>query len=146
MSFKKNIFSNYCGHFYTILISIAIVPLYLQYLGAAAFGLISLYVVLQSWLSLLNMGLIPALSREVTYSRDQEDGSFKIKRLLRSLEIIFLFINLLIALGVALSSYWIAHHWLKIQNLTYAEVIHCIMIMGVMVSFRFFADLYRAAI
>ncbi|OGT39878.1 MAG: hypothetical protein A3E81_01795 [Gammaproteobacteria bacterium RIFCSPHIGHO2_12_FULL_36_30] len=146
MSFKKNIFANYCGHFYTLFVCITIVPLYLQYLGAAAFGLISIYVMLQSWLSLLNIGLTPAMSREVTCLRDRKNGFFKIKKLLRSLEIIFLFINLLIMLGVALCSYWITHHWLKVQNLSYIEVIHCVMLMGVMVSFRFFADLYRAGI
>lgn len=146
MSFKKNILSNYCGQLYTILISIGIVPLYLHYMGAAAFGLISVYVVLQSWLSLLNMGLIPALSREVTYYRDQKNMSFKIKQLLRSLEIIFLLVNLFIIFSIALSSCWIAHHWLKVQNLSYDEVMRCLMLMGVIVSFRFFADLYRAGI
>src|SRR3989338_3206304 len=146
MSFKKNALSNYCGHLYSTLISILIVPLYLHYLGAAAFGLISVFVVMQAWLSLLNMGFVPALSREVTCSRSQRNGFLIIWQLLRSLEIIFLIINLVIIIGVALSSYWIAHHWLKVRELSYSEVIHCLILMGIITCFRFFADLYRAGI
>ncbi len=146
MSFRKNVLSNYCGHFYVTLIGIVIVPAYLKYLGAAAFGLISLYVILQSWLSLLNMGLIPALSREVTCSRDGKGSFLKVNQLLRSLEIIFLVINLFVVLGITLCSYWIAHRWLKVHNLSYFEVMSCISMMSIMIGFRFFSDLYRASI
>ena len=145
MSLAKNSIANYCGRFYIILISIAILPLYLKYLGAAAFGLISLYTVMQSWLSVLDMGLISTLSREVAYYH-QQDGFFEIKKLLRSLEIIFFVINIMIILSVVFCSHWIAYHWLKIENLTYSEVIYCIALMGVMVSLRWFADLYRSGL
>lgn len=146
MNLKHNILSNYCSHFYATLIGITIIPLYFHYLGAAAFGLTSIYVVLQSWLSLLNLGLTPALSREVTCCRDQQSGLLAIRQLLRSVEIIFLLTGLLIVLGVAYCSHWITHDWLKVQDLTFSEVTHCIIIMGVMVSLRLFSDLYRAGI
>ena len=144
MSFKKNVIFNYCGHFYTVTINIIVIPSYLHYLGAASFGLISIYVVMQSWLSLLNIGFIPALSREVAFYRSQKNGFFQARQLLRSLEIIFLLVNFLVMFGVVFSSHWIAHHWLKVQNLTYSEVMHCIVLMGVITSFRWFSDLYRA--
>lgn len=146
MSFAKNTISNYCARIYIILINLSILPLYLQYLGAPAFALISLYAVMQSWLSLFDMGLIPTLSREVAFYHSQENGRFKIKQLLRSLEIIFFFINLIIMLSVALSSHWIAHHWLKVNNLPLSEVSYCISLIGIMISCQFFSDLYRAGI
>lgn len=147
MSFQKNTLTNYCGSFYAAFINIAIIPLYLQYLGTAAFGLIGIYTVMQSWLIVLNMGLIPALSREVSYCCSKtSDNFFNIRKLLRSLEVIFLMMNVCVIAGVMLSSSWIAHHWLKIQSLTHAEVMYCITLMGIIVSCRWFADLYRAGI
>ena len=146
MSLKQNTVANYCGRLYIILIAITMLPFYLQYLGAAAFGLISLYAVMQSWLSLFDMGLTSTLSREVSYYHSQENGFLKIKALLHSFEIIFLIINFLIIIGVTFSSHWIAYHWLKVQDLNYSEVIFCITIMGIMISFRWFSDLYRAGI
>ncbi|EKD71934.1 MAG: hypothetical protein ACD_46C00058G0002 [uncultured bacterium] len=101
---------------------------------------------MQSWLSLLDMGLTATLSREVAYYHNQEGGVFKIKQLLRSLEIIFLVINLIIIFGITLSSHWIALRWLKVENLSYSEVTYCIVLIGIIISFRFFADLYRAGI
>ena len=38
MTIKKNATANYFGTAYSILIGIAILPLYLHYLGAEAFG------------------------------------------------------------------------------------------------------------
>jgi len=146
MSFAKNTITNYCGRFYIIVFGIMFLPLYLKYLGAAAFGLISIYAVMHAWLSLLDMGLTSTLSREVSYYYTQENGSLKIKELLHSLEIIFLVINLMIIFGVSLSSSWIAHHWLQVENLSYSEVTFCIVLIGFMISFRWFADVYRAGI
>lgn len=146
MSLKKNIIFNYIGRFYIVLISILILPLYFKYLGAAAFGLIGIYALMQSWFSIFNLGLTAALSREVAYCYSHENGFLKIKQLLRSLEIIFLLIIFMIAIGIMLSSHWIAYHWLKIENLNYHEVSYCIVLMGLSICFRFFADLYRAGI
>lgn len=146
MNFKKNIISNYCGHFYSIVINIAIIPLYLQYMGPAAFGLISIYALLQSWLTLINLGLIPALSREVSYCRDQDNGLFKIKQLLRSLEILFFVLLICVIALVSLKSNWIGHDWLKVQNLSYSEVTSSILIMAWIFACRLFSDLYKAGI
>src|SRR3990167_4805661 len=146
MSLKKNTIANYCGRIYSILIGIIILPFYLRYLGSAAFGLISLYTVMQAWLTVLDMGLTPALSREVAYCHNRDNGYFEIRQLLRSLEIIFFVINIAIVLGIFFSSHWMAHHWLKVENLAYSEVSYCIAIIGLMISLRWFADLYRAGI
>jgi hypothetical protein len=42
--------------------SLAFVPLYIKYLGIEAYGLIGIFVMLQAWLTLLDMG---ALGREM---------------------------------------------------------------------------------
>jgi O-antigen/teichoic acid export membrane protein len=146
MSLKSNTIANYCNRLYNILIGIVILPFYLQYLGPAAFGLISLFTMMLSWLSVLDMGLTPTLSREVAYHRNQKTDYFNIKQFLRSLECIFFVISIGIVLTVIFSSHWITYHWLKIENLTCSEVTYCIVIIGMMISLRWFADLYRAGI
>ncbi len=146
MSFSKNVITNYFSRFYNIIISIAIIPLYLKYLGTSAFSLIGLYALMQSWLSLLDIGLTPTLSREVAYFHNMDNGFLKIKQLLRSLELLFFIINLILIFLIKFGSYWIAHHWLKVSGIDYSEVITCITIIGIMISCRFYADLYRAGI
>ena len=61
---KKNIVSNYVGQTYVACVNIAFVPVYVNYIGAEAYGLVGFYAMLQSWFSLLDMGLSPTLGRE----------------------------------------------------------------------------------
>lgn len=62
---KKNIIANYFGQFYIIIIGIVMVPFYLKYLGAEAYGLVGFFALMQSWMMLLDMGISPTLGREV---------------------------------------------------------------------------------
>ena len=57
MSIKFNILVNYVGQFYVLLIGIAVVPMYIHYMGAEAYGLVAFYTMLQTWFVMLDMGL-----------------------------------------------------------------------------------------
>jgi len=61
---KKNTIANFLGVGYTTTIGIVILPLYLQYLGEEAFGLVGFFIVLQAWMQLLDMGISPMLSQQ----------------------------------------------------------------------------------
>lgn len=54
MSLKSNIAANYASQLYTTLIGIVLVPLYLQYMGTEAYGLVGFFVMLQAWFNLLD--------------------------------------------------------------------------------------------
>jgi O-antigen/teichoic acid export membrane protein len=71
VSLTRNTIANFIGLGYTTVIGIAIFPLYLQYLGAEAFGLVGFFTVLQAWMQLLDMGMSPLLSRQAAHSRGQ---------------------------------------------------------------------------
>lgn len=146
MSLIKNTIANYIGQAYTILIGIVIIPFYLQYLGASAFGLIGLFTLLQTWLRSFDLSLMPTFTREIAFRRDQFLGFSEIKQLLHSLEILFLIVAGAIVLGVMFSSHWLANHWLKAEALSTTEIASCITLMGVIIALRWFSDLYRAGI
>ncbi len=44
---KKNILANYIGQIYVMSISIIVMPLYLQYMGAEAYGLVGFFIIFQ---------------------------------------------------------------------------------------------------
>ncbi len=146
MSIKRNSIANYIGQSYTILIGIAITPLYLQYLGAEGYGLVGFFALMQAWMGLLDMGLSPTLGRQVAYARGQENGFDFFKRLLKSFEVIFLVIAALIITCVFLFSDWIAQSWIQAETLDTQTIIYCISLMGVMIGLRWFAGLYRSGI
>ncbi|MCF6211118.1 MAG: oligosaccharide flippase family protein [Gammaproteobacteria bacterium] len=145
-SLRWNAIANYIGLGYTAIIGIIIFPLYLQFLGAEAFGLVGFFMLLLAWMALLNMGMSPMLSRQTAKIRGQNIDFIELKRLLRSLEFIFFSIALIASLSIAISSNWAANHWLKVTLLDVTEVETCIVLMGVMVGLSLFSSLYRSGI
>ena len=63
MQVRHNIIANYLGQAWGALMGLAFVPFYIRYLGVEAYGLIGIFLLLQTLLSLLDLGLAPALSR-----------------------------------------------------------------------------------
>ena len=146
MSLKWNASANFIGLGYTTLVGIVVLPLYLQYLGAEAFGLVGFFIVLQAWMQLFDMGMSPLLSRQTAQSRGQNVGYLELKRLLRSLELIILVFAVVVAMSIAARSAWIANNWLNVTSLDSAKVADCIALMGAIIGLRFFASLYRSGI
>ncbi len=143
---KWNATANFIGLGYATVIVIIVFPLYLQYLGAEAFGLVGFFMVFQAWMLLLDMGMSPMLSRQASYARGQSMAFLELKRLVRSLEIIVFFIMLIVTLSITTGSEWIANNWLNVTSLDSKEVVICIILMGVMIGLHFFVSLYRSGI
>jgi len=145
-SIKKNTIANYVGQFYMIFIGIFMLPFYLKYLGAEAYGLVGFFTMLQSWMMLLDLGLSGTLSRETAKLKDKLNGLLKLKQLIRSIEAFYMIMVLFIILSVFSASDWIAHNWLNINMLAIETVVYCIQLMGVMIGIRWFVSLYRGSI
>ena len=64
MSLRQNILANYVSQIYVTVIGIVMVPLYLRYLGAEAYGLVAFFTVIQAGFQFLDMGLTPTVVRE----------------------------------------------------------------------------------
>ncbi len=147
MSFRRNSIANYTGRFYTILIGIFMLPLYFKYLGAAAFGLVGLFTVIQGCLSLFDIGMTPALAREVAIAKSNSTNNFlKVKHLVRNFEIIFTVFTLISVTLTIILRHWISINWLKIDGISHTQVVYCLTLMGIMASLRWFTDLYRAGL
>ena len=145
-SLKHNILANYLSQFYVALIGIVMVPVYISYMGTEAYGLIGFYAMLQSWFMLLDMGLTPTITRETACFRGGTTDAMSLRRLLRTLEGIFIGVAMLGAAAMMAGSGSIATKWLKVQQLQLIEVQHAVMLMAVIVALRWVCALYRGTI
>lgn len=145
---KKNIIANYIGQFYILIIGIVMIPFYLKYLGAEAYGLVGFFALVQSWMLLLDMGISPTLAREVSKvkAHNTSENKKRFKYLLHSLEFIFILIAVTVAMSIVLFSDWITQNWLNIETLDLYMVAYCIKLIGIMVGVRFLLTLYRSGI
>ncbi len=146
MSLKKNILANYAGQIYVTLIGIAILPIYVKYLGAEAYGLVGFFAVLQALFNLLDIGLTLTMSRETARFRGGATDSLGYRRLVRALEGVFLIVALVGGIAMLSASGYIAHDWLQASHLTIAEVQTSLQLMAIIVAMRWMCGLYRGAI
>lgn len=147
MSLKKNVVANYAGQAYTTLIGIVMLPFYLEFLGAEAYGLVGFFTLLYSWLALLTAGVSPTLARQVAHYRGLgELGGRKFREVLRSIELIVLGLAVATALIVWLTSSWLASQWLTVKTIPLSDVAYCIALMGVMVGMRWGVSLYASSL
>jgi len=145
-SLTWNAAANYIGLGYTTIIGIIVFPLYLQYLGPESFGLVGFFILLQSWAQLLDMGMSPLLSRQAAKARGLGIEFIELKKLLRSLELIFFVISLVVVISISAASEWIAASWLNAVSLSFSDVKACVILMGIIIVLRFFSSLYRSGI
>lgn len=146
MSFRRNLIANYFGQFYVALVSIVVAPLYLKYMGAEAYGLVGFFLMLQAWFQLLDMGLAPAMAREVARFRGGANDSLSLNRLLSALEGVFVSVGVLAALILIAASHFVATGWLEVRQLDAGDVQGAIILMALIVALRLIGGLYRGVI
>jgi O-antigen/teichoic acid export membrane protein len=146
MSLKRNILASYASQIYVTLVGIVILPLYLKYMGAEAYGLVGFFTMLQAWFNLLDMGLTPTVARETARFRGGATDALSYRRLLRALQLIFFVVALVGGGSMFLFSGLIADGWLKVQTLPLAQVQLALQLMAVGVALRWMSGLYRGCI
>jgi len=124
----------------------AFVPLYVQYLGIEAYGLIGFYASMQVWFALLDMGMAPALSREMARFNVGAHTPHSILTLFHSLKVVYFAVALFLAATVALGSSWIATNWLRVESLPSSTVAHALILIGCVAALRWIGALYRGAL
>lgn len=146
MSLKKNVIANYFGAGWTALMTFAFVPFYIRYLGIEAYGLIGVYTMLQAWLSLLDLGMTPALSRELAGLGGDRNKGRMARDLLRSIEVIFVAVASMVVVAIWASSYWLASEWLSSRGVDPRILAQALTLMGVVIGLRLVENIYRSSV
>jgi len=143
---KLNIIANFVGKAWTALMSLAFVPLYLHFLGIEAYGLIGFFATLQAVFSLLDMGLSTTLTRELARYSAQQGQEQKMRDLVRTLEIVYWGIAILISIIVIALAPFIAEHWVKAENLSVETVQQTVVLLGITIAFRWPLGFYAGGL
>lgn len=146
MSLRRNILANYACQIYVTAIGIIMVPLYIKYMGAEAYGLVGFFSMLQAWFNLLDMGLTPTISRESARFHGGAISVQEYRRLVRALEGLFGITALLGATVLFFMAEPIAAHWLNTHSLPDNQAIVSLRLMAFIVALRWMSGFYRGVI
>ncbi len=146
VSVKANVIANYFSQAYVALMGFVFVPVFIKFLGVEAFGLLGIFAILQSSLALLDMGMKPALGREMARFTAGALDAQSIRDLLRSVAIAAAAMAAVVFLGTWWSARWIASKWLNVQTLPLNTVRHALVGMGILCALRFVENIYSGSI
>lgn len=143
---KINVLASYASQIYLIIISIAILPIYIKYMGAEAYGLVGFFAMLQGLFNLLDFGLTPTISRQTAQYNAGKETALNFRRLFRALSLIFSVIAIIGGIALFFLDDYIATHWLKLDNLNIDDVLFCLEVMAICVALRWMTGLYRGVV
>lgn len=145
MRLSHNLLAGLANSIWVALLGLAVVPLYLKYLGIEAYGLIGFFATTQALLHLLDMGMAPTINREV--ARCSASGNLKeAAKLLHSLAIVYWTMAGVIALLVIAAAPFIAQYWIQSKTISPETIAHAVMLMGLVVGSRWPIGLYQGAL
>lgn len=145
MKLARNFLAGLANSVWSALIGLAVVPLYIKYLGIEAYGLIGFFVTMQAVLQLLDMGIAPTINREV--ARCSASGNLQeAGKLLHTLAVVYWSMAGAIALLIFVLAPLIAEYWLQSKQLSPQTILHAVMLMGLVIACRWPVGLYQGAL
>lgn len=143
---RHNVIANIVGQGWAVLMTVLVVPLYIKLVGIEAFGLIGFFVMLQGLLVVLDLGLGQTLNREMAKYSALPDTLKETRNLLRSLEIVYWIVGIVMGASIVMLSPVIAQHWIKAQALSQETVQRAVLMMGLIVALQWPVSLYLSGL
>lgn len=145
MNLTRNVLAGVANSSLTAIVGLLAVPLYLKFLGIENYGLIGFYATAQALLQLLDLGLAPAMNREL--ARCSALGRIEEGRnLLRTLAVVYWLMALFIVIAVCAAAPFIATHWFNTESIGSESLRNVVMLMGLVVACRWPVGLYQGAL
>jgi O-antigen/teichoic acid export membrane protein len=131
---------------WSAVLSLAFVPVYIKFLGVEAYGLIGAFLTLQAVIYLLDLGMGPALTRELARSARADAAVGKPADLLRTLEIIYWGMAVCIAVVIWWVAPLLATDWLNAGGLSEGQVVQAIRTAGISLALQWSTNLYNGGL
>jgi len=145
-SLRFNSLANFAGQLIGTVVSFIVVPFYMRFLGAEAYGLIGFFLTLQSTLAILDLGLSVTANREVSRFIAQKVEIAVLRRFLRTLEIFYWLIGISVVMILGLASGWLAKDWIQANVLTTEQVRTCVFLSVTTIGIRWPTSLYQGVL
>jgi O-antigen/teichoic acid export membrane protein len=143
---RRNILANYVGQAVASVLALALVPVYVRYLGIEAYAIVGLFVVIQAWMALLDLGMTPTLGREMARFTAGTVPVQEIRDLLRSLELVYVGVAVVVGAALTLGAPVLASRWLQVEKLPVELVAQALSLLGIVVALRFCEGIYRGGL
>lgn len=115
---------------------IVCVPLYIRFMGVESYGLVTFLASMQLVLQVLDLGMGPAVTRELAKGAFTQGREQTCRNLVGTVERVYCFVAVVIGLTIVVLATPIAESWLNPRNLDVASLKQALIIAGLMICVR----------
>ncbi len=145
-SLRANFIANLCGRGWVIVANLVFLPVYVQFLGVEAYGLVGAYTTLLAVLAVAGLGLNATLSRETArLSSRPEDGQDLVDTV-RTIEIAYCIPVTIVATVLLACAAPLAVDWFREASFSELTVIRAVRLMALAVGCQFVINLYEGGL
>jgi len=143
---KRGALSNLVGQIAVAAIHVLVIPKYVGIVGIEAYGLFGVYLSLQAFAQLLDFGMSPAVSRQMSraIARPSEAGS--VASFMRTSELLYLGIGLALGFTLFAAAPVIGRSWIRPSSLSHAEVTTGLRLIAVLTVAQWPLTFYHGAL
>jgi O-antigen/teichoic acid export membrane protein len=145
-SVRQNLSSNLVTKSLSALVSLACVPIYLRVLGISGYGLIGVWTMLESLANLLDLGLSPTMTRQMAAASASVEAAQDARDLVRTLEVFYWMIGLVLGGAITLASPFLATHWLNSSQFSTYDLRNIMVLIGLLILCRWPLSFYSGGI
>ena len=131
---RRNIVANACGGAWTVLLTLALIPIQTRLLGVEAYGLLSFMAALQGLAAILDLGLSTTAIREI--ASDRSPGRRASEALIRTLHAISWLVGGGVGLALCAGAGLIARDWITLGTIPVATAVAAIQLMALTLAAR----------
>lgn len=142
---KVNVIANFIGSFGVAILSFIFIPIYINYLGIEAYGIIGFYTAVLGFIQILDFGMSGTLNRSISKIRIDKNTQNTSLNLLKSFEVINILIALIICFTFLLLHEYFAFNWFNVITLDRTQLSHSLILIGLTIAFRWPTSIYIAA-
>ena len=147
VNLKRNILANFIGQGWSTLLGLVVVPFYIRFLGMEGYGLVGFYTTMQAvFNSFLDFGLSATINREIARYLAVPEKVGQTRDLVRTLEVGYWFIGLLLGAGVSLGAPLIARYWIQSESISVLEIQYVVIIMGILTAIQWPLTFYQGGL
>jgi len=143
---KSNLLANFAGIGLPTLLQLALVPVYIRFMGIESYGLIGFYVMLLTMLQVLDLGLGTTMNREMARYSTKPDRGEEARDFVRTLEMVYWTLAIMAGGIIVVMAPLIATKWINPGTLPVPVIKTSIVIMGGLAAVQFPITLYQGGL
>ena len=143
---KHNAVANLIGRVSGAAVTLLAIPIVVRLLGIESYGIVGFFASLQAIFGLLDLGLSMTMMREMARGGHEPKQAQRTRDLVRTLEIIYWAIGILIAIIAVAIAPILATRWLRAEHLDTTALRQSIAIMGIAIACQWPISLYEGGI